>query len=169
MNSIRFNILLKAINEGNDSALKEVYGYYLPKIIMHVKTKFPTVSPDDVAQDFFFWLTSAKSLPYVRYPTSWVYAVCDNYAKKYLFKEVLVDQLEITGDVDYYENEIVSGVAHEMLYSLDDDISRKVMYLYYWKGYNLREISDLLHENKSTIKQKHARAIKKLRKKIKKL
>ena len=50
----------------------------------------------------------------------------------------------------------------EMLKCLDED-SQKIIKLFYFSGYSLLEVSDLLHIKYAAVRKKHSRAIKKLK------
>ena len=50
--------------------------------------------------------------------------------------------------------------------NLEDETTRKIFYLYYWEAYNFREIAEILKIKVSTVKQKHRRAIKKIKEKL---
>lgn len=70
---------------------------------------------------------------------------------------------KLFGAEDLVETEILNDQAKRVFDALGDDCTKKIFYLYYWEGYNLREIAQLLSLNISTIKQRHARGIKKIK------
>ena len=104
---------------------------------------------------------------YVQNPMAWVFACCDNIAKRMLIGESATLPLLVSENYsvseDLVETEILNDQAKRVFDALGDDCTKKIFYLYYWEGYNLREIAQLLSLNISTIKQRHARGIKKVK------
>ena len=129
--------------------------------------KFPDACADDVAQEFFLQLMKSHGFKYVQNPTAWVFACCDNIAKRMLIGESATLPLLVSENYsvseDLVETEILNDQAKRVFDALGDDCTKKIFYLYYWEGYNLREIAQLLSLNISTIKQRHARGIKKIK------
>lgn len=95
------------------------------------------------------------------------FACCDNIAKRMLIGESATLPLLVSENYsvseDLVETEILNDQAKRVFDALGDDCTKKIFYLYYWEGYNLREIAQLLSLNISTIKQRHARGIKKIK------
>lgn len=95
------------------------------------------------------------------------FACCDNIAKRMLIGESATLPLLVSENYsvseDLVETEILNDQAKRVFDALGDDCTKKIFYLYYWEGYNLREIAQLLSLNISTIKQRHARGIKKVK------
>lgn len=129
--------------------------------------KIPDACADDVAQEFFLQLMKSHGFKYVQNPTAWVFACCDNIAKRMLIGESATLPLLVSENYsvseDLVETEILNDQAKRVFDALGDDCTKKIFYLYYWEGYNLREIAQLLSLNISTIKQRHARGIKKIK------
>ena len=159
-----FNNCLTKIKYDRNSFLK-IYDYYFPRIVLHIRRKYPRASAEDIAHDFFVNLYNIKILRYVHNPTSWIYAACDNLVKKYFSKVDMIDinQCQIIDNRTILDQIEITENMKKIFDVLEDSTSKRIFYLYYWEGYNLREISEILELKKSTIKQKHARGIKKLK------
>lgn len=167
MTAFEFNRLLSKIKV-NDEAFLTIYNYYYPRIILHMRSKYPDISAEDVAQDFFICLLNVKSFKYIFNPKAWVYKSCVNIAKKYFIgmNRVEIEHCQLKVEDYAIENLVVTEEINNIFDILGDDLTQKIFYLYYWEGYNLREISELLNQNKSTVKQKHVRGLKRLKKKL---
>ena len=169
MTPSEFNRLLSRIKK-DEKALEKIYDFYYPRIILHIKTKYKDISGEDVAQEFFLNLINTRKFNYILKPSLWVYTSCDNIAKKYLIESVAADleyiQVE-DNSIAIIEETIIDENIKKIFKILKDDVSKKIFYMYYWQGYNLREIAELLDINASTIKQKHTRGIKKIKEKLK--
>lgn len=165
MSDKEFNNFLVKIKYDKEAFIT-IYNYYFPRIVMHIRRKYPKVSAEDIAQDFFLNLLHIENYKYINNPTSWIYTSCDNLVKKTISKIELVDieNLQIKDDKCILNQVIMTEQMRVVFDILGDDTSKSIFYLYYWEGYNLREITDFLKLKKSTIKQKHTRGIKKLRK-----
>lgn len=162
----KFNLILKQCERDN-KAFETLFDFYYPRIKLHVHKKFPDACADDVAQEFFLQLMKSHGFKYVQNPTAWVFACCDNIAKRMLIGESATLPLLVSENYsvseDLVETEILNDQAKRVFDALGDDCTKKIFYLYYWEGYNLREIAQLLSLNISTIKQRHARGIKKIK------
>lgn len=55
------------------------------------------------------------------------------------------------------------GDLYEELQKLDDE-SRSIIEKVYWEGYSQKEVADILGIKYSTVRQKHSRAVKRLKK-----
>lgn len=168
MTKEEFNGYLKKIKYDKKS-LDRVYSYFYPRIIMHIKRKYPMVQAEDIAQEFFLNLMNYDNQNFIYNPISWVYTSCDNLIRKNHNKEFEIIELEKCNIVHHefvLENLIINEKMEEIFKKIKDDDTKKILYLYYWEGYNLKEIAVLLNKNKSTIKQKHYRAIKLLKKEL---
>lgn len=174
MKKDEFNKLL-ALIKTNKSALERICDFYYPRIIMHISLKFNKNIAEDVAQEFFLNLLKAQRFNYVECPTSWIYKSCENLAKKKLINQEIFSEDLLFDNENYicglfeknydvwFADICNKDVVSKMFDLIEDDITKKVFYMYYFEGYNLREISEMLNIKQSTIKQKHARTIKKLK------
>ncbi len=161
----RFNKLLKRI-KNDKNALETIYDFYYPRIKLHIRRKYRNISDEDIAQEFFINLLQFDNFNHIKNPTSWIYTSCDNIAKKYFIKYELIDidSEQICDDsLPLIEEILLNDEIRKIFEILNDETSKTIFYLYYWEGYNLREIAELLKLNKSTVKQKHTRGLKKLK------
>lgn len=172
MDVIEFNILLnRALTD--KEAFSTLYKYYYPRIILHIKRLYPKADAEGTAQEFFVNLLKRKSMSFVKNPASWIYASCRNiiirnYSRSE--KEIAVapdsfeapfpDTLQQLNVEQLLEN---ADVVERIFASIGDETTKKIIYLYHWEGYNLREIAKLLNIKTSTVKQKYRRAIIKIR------
>lgn len=164
-----FNRLVKQINKGNAKAFTTIYDYYYPRIVMHIASRYPKLSPRDIAQEFFLNLLQIQNFKRINNPTAWVLTSCDNIAKKILRIDHVIDCAEedimdfLHPNIDaiekYAEMDYIKGLLKHI-----DSVSQEIFYLYYREGYNLREISELLEIKLATVKQKHVRGVEKLKK-----
>lgn len=77
----KFNLILKQCERDN-KAFETLFDFYYPRIKLHIHKKFPDACADDVAQEFFLQLMKSHGFKYVQNPTAWVFACCDNIAKR---------------------------------------------------------------------------------------
>lgn len=166
MNKSKFNEILNNYKTSR-RAFDELYAYYFHRIVFHVAWRFGKNIAEDVAQEFFIKLMRIELDEPIEHPATWVYTVADNIAKSYVKKFKQYDELK--GD-EFYE--IDDGSDGEMLkkaVSKLDDIDSKIVYMYYWEGYSLKEIAPILGYPYETVKKRHLRAMKKLNKILKEL
>lgn len=165
MRSIEFNFLLKTIHTSVRS-IETLYNFYFHKIVIHIGQKYGKPLAEDVAQDFFNWLLAAESLPKVTNPTAWVFLNCESIAKR----KIQNDSRLIYTDIETEKSERNAILFKEEmfgdLYSAIKELSedeQKIIVMYYWEGYKLKEIAGLLGVQYATVKQKHKRMLKKLK------
>ncbi len=167
MDPIEFNYLLSEIKT-NRKALEKIYDVFFPRILIHIKRKYPSVTAEDVAQEFFMGLLRYEKFRFIKNPTWWVFVSCDNIVKNMNRIEVCAELAELENDASSTDTNSLDKVfiddqVREVFDSLADELTKKIVYLYYWEGYSLREIADMLSLKRSTVKQKHTRAINKLK------
>ena len=164
MNHIAFNYLLKKLNTNNDS-LEELFNFYYSRIIIYISDKYEDGDKiaQDVSQEFFKYLVKTGYTQYIKYPTQWVYKCCDHIALKllkterkycrinnnYSTREVTIDD-DLYGDLDIYIRQL-------------DETTQQIIKMIYGFGYSAKEISNILGIKYGTIRQKHSRAIKKIK------
>lgn len=167
MDKARFNKLLSEY-KSSQRAFDELYTYYFHRIVYHVSWKFSREIAEDVAQEFFLKLMRIELDEPVENPTSWVYTVADNLARSFLKKYKSYD--ELTGDEfyefisDFDERETIKKCLAELT-----SAERKIVVMYYFEGYSLKEIAGIIGENYDAVKKRHARTLKKLQKIFKKV
>lgn len=164
MDVLVFNYYLKNLKKSSNS-LERLYEFYYCRIIYHLGRVYGYELAKDVAQEFFINLLSiSEKQGFVTNPTAWVYACCENIAKRkvqYESRYVLNDENQ-QQSVFKSEAELY-GDLYDVIKQLDDQ-SQKILKLFYWEGYNLKEIAQILGIKPATIRQKHSRAIKKMKK-----
>ncbi len=167
MDKKKFNYLLDNYKTSRE-AFSELYEYYFHRIVYHVSIKFDKSFAEDVAQEFFIKLMRIELDEPVEYPTTWVYTVCDNLAKTFMKKFKTYE--ELSGD-EYYEfssdlseREMIKNAMKDL-----DELDKKIVGMYYWEGYSLKEIAEILAHPYEMVKKRHLRLLKKLNKNLKKL
>lgn len=146
------------------ASFEGLYKYYFKRIVFHLSRTYGMQVAEDSAQIFFSNLkTIAVRQDYIENPTSWIYKCCENVAKRLISKENKYEEIgeNVACDSQFDERELY-GELYGGIKSLDE-VSQKIILMYYWEGYGLYEISDLLNINYNTVKQKHRRALKKMR------
>lgn len=172
MDVFEFNLLLnRALTDKN--AFSTLYMYYYPRIILHIKRTYPKVDAEEVVQEFFLNLMKRKSVRFVKNPASWIYASCKNIIIRNHSKsgnEIAVEPESCDGQFSetikrMNEERLLENadLVERIFASIGDETTKKIIYLYHWEGYNLREIAKLLNIKTSTVKQKYRRAIIKIR------
>ena len=172
MDKNKFNFYLKNLNK-KQRYLEEIYLFYFPKIVIHINRKFnKQISGEDIAQDFFIKLKNYSYKDFIESPISWIYKISENiaYDKLRKQKKALVFNEAINNDLEFCFEQLDFIYEFNCLkekLKIFDIITQRIIYLVYWEGYNLKEISLMLNTNYSTIKQKHNRCLKKLKKILK--
>lgn len=163
MEAREFNNLLRTINDDR-SSLERLYRFFFPRIVRHVSLKFGTELASDVAQEFFIHLTRVGAKQgYIEYPTSWIYTCVDNMAKRKLTYENRYVQLPENDEVKSSTTNLeLKQEIEELLQSLDN-LSRQIIMLFYWDGYNQNEIALMLKLTPAAVRKRHSRALKTLK------
>lgn len=170
MNAQKFNSLLLRINT-DASAMEELHNHYFPKIVFKY-ISYSTPIAEDIAQEFFLKLLKMVKgqIAYIEYPTTWVYAVCNNIAntkQKNNIKKVNIDdeyvQRSHTELQTGKDSRIDEFDINHML-SILDGRQRKYIIMKFWDGYSNKEIAASENINISNVRQILCRAIKKLKK-----
>ena len=166
MTSREFNRHLNRITT-DEKSLEYIYDYYYGRIVLHIKSSFSQGESfaSDVAQEFFLYLINGKPKPYVTYPTSWVYKCCDNIALKILKSQNVFVELNENIVADTCPTPIDTSLYGEFEAIIGDldDTTQKIIKLLYIDDYSYKEIAKILGIRYGTVRQKHSRAIKKLK------
>lgn len=165
MNEKQFNRLIGRVNEKD--AYVTLYRFYFPKIVNHIKFEFGSKElGKDVAQEYFYRLINKKTDRHIEFPTSWVYASCENIAKDFLADEMKFKAAYkpegVSGQDEQYLN-LLFGEYRNAIESLDEE-TRKIIIMRFYEGYGLKEISEILKINYGAVRQKCSRGLKKLKK-----
>lgn len=165
MDARKFNKLISRIE--TQKAFSVLYEYYFPKIVSHIYFQFKKRElGEDVAQEFFLKLLHKKPSDYIEHPNAWVYVSCDNIAKDFLSDEKRYNMAYSTAEVDKQDElfkKVLYGEYRQQIEQLDED-TRRIILMYFYEGYSLKEIAATLEINYSTVRQKCSRGLKKLKK-----
>lgn len=165
MDTNEFNRLLKVLHT-DGRAIEKIYGYYYPRIIAHIKTKFVTVCAEDIAQEYFVRLMSREdNLGYVKYPTSWIMATCDNIARRKIETESYIGLRDCEYSCDFVEtiSDVINNVVIADAMKRLDEMSQKIVYYFNWEGYSHIEIAAMFGMTYPVIRQKYHRAMLKIK------
>lgn len=179
MGTEEFNRLLGRIKY-DKNALGEIYDFYYSRTVLSLSMRYSKNLVEDAVQQFFLNLLKAERFNFIRYPASWIYRSCDNLIRQRLGdKELAFSQLEDLDDndkivanvcdptVDIVERVFEHEGVRKLFDNIDDFTTKKIFFMYYMQGYNLREVAENLHMKNSTVKQRHVRCIRKLSKRLK--
>ncbi|HIU81541.1 MAG TPA: sigma-70 family RNA polymerase sigma factor [Candidatus Ornithoclostridium faecavium] len=164
MKANTFNRLLQNIHK-DSRAIEKIYLFYNSKIILHLSYKYGRETAEECAQEFFIKLIEiADKQDYIYYPTTWVYKCCENIAKSKIQKAIVPVEInqEIENRLLFIDREYF-GDLYQELEKLDNQ-SRNILIMIYWEGYNQKEIAEILKLNSATVRKKHSRALKQLKK-----
>lgn len=164
MNESEFNRLLSSVRT-SVRALEKLHGYYYGRIVYHIAQRYGKPFAEDVAQDFFLWLLKSENLPRVKNPTTWVYLQCDSIAKR----KVTYESRYAYGEVEIVSEEELPEVLFGDVYQAMKDLDateRRIVELYYWEGYSLKEIAPKVGLEYAAVRQKHKRLLAKLKKSL---
>lgn len=166
MTSREFNRHLNRITT-DEKSLEHIYDYYYGRIVVHIKSNFSQGDSfaTDVAQEFFLYLINGKPKPHVDYPTAWVYKCCDNIALKILKSQDVFVELNENIVADTCPTPIDTNLYGEFEAIIRDldETTQKIIRLIYIDDYSYKEIAKILGIKYGTVRQKHSRAIKKLK------
>lgn len=167
MNEREFNRLLKRVCYDKEAFVR-LYRFYYPRIILYIAKECPEADAEAVGQEFFIRLIKIVNPAHVRYPTSWVFAACRNLAKDMTegpAEIVLSEELSAAEELYYPDTEEDVEMSERVEGLLDelDGITRKIIVMYYWKGYTFREIARKMDMKEVAVRKRHSRAIKKIR------
>ena len=167
MNESEFNKCLSSVKT-SERALEKLHEYFFGRIVFHVAKTYGKTFAEDVAQDFFLWLLKAENLPHVVYPTTWVYLQCDSIAKRKVEKEARYAHGEFEFEQEETHKEELFGDLYEAMKDLDET-EKKIVELFYWEGYSLKEIAPMIGIEYAAARQRHKRLLAKLKKSLKNL
>ena len=120
---------------------------------------------EDIFQEVFLRL--ARKMPNFEneeHEKAWIIRVTINCSKNLLNSAFLKNTTEMKDDIVFETKE-----RHDIYYAVQElSIKyRTIIYLFYYEGYKINEISKILKINENTIKARLARARGKLKEKIK--
>lgn len=158
MQASEFNYLLNRLSFDR-RAFDKLYAYFFARIVMHVQMRFSKADfAEDIAQEFFIKILTLKNVSYVKYPTAWVYRVCDNLAYDHLAKQpqqVDIDSLVLCADsVDHNETDNLKRILSKL-----SEIEREIIVMRVIEGYSFVEIGTELKLNVNTVKSHYRRGL----------
>ncbi|MFZ5986492.1 MAG: RNA polymerase sigma factor [Bacillota bacterium] len=137
-----------------DKELAEVYQRNVDTVyrLCYIYLKNHADAEDAVQSIFLKLLKTDKTFNNFEHEKAWLIVTTKNYCKDILkswwrFCRVSIDLLP---EVAYWDNHEKAGEVLEQLLSLPPKY-KEVLYLYYYEGYSVKEISKLLERNESTI------------------
>lgn len=162
MNVQKFNKLLSKV-KSDPTALTTLHNYYFEKIVFDL-ISYGKYFAEDVAQEFFMKLLKRPDdkKEHVEFPNAWVYKSCHNIAiTKIKVENKFVEVKDNEIEYEQKEYEDVYGIG-DLLKTLDIR-AREIISLKYWKGYTNKEISYIINETESNVRQILRRSLIKLR------
>ena len=163
MNKREFRKLVLRIDK-DERALEKLYNYYFGKIVYSLSLKYGESLAEDVVQEFFLKLINNPQLGTdIEHPNDWMFACCENLAKNKISKEskyTLIsyepqDKVVFPINVEYID-------LYNKLNELTEE-ERELIYKLYWKDYSQEEVAREMGIRSGTIRQRHARILKKLK------
>lgn len=171
------------MNKTEEEQVLDLWLKYEPEIKRFCSirlNRFPDEVDDVVSEIFTAFWTTCKADKIIHYPRQWLYAVANNQINR-AFKRIYKDRENVVSlsDNEYLlpysnntTNEIELEEYREFLETetekvLTDD-EKKIVDLYN-KGMKLKEIAVIMESTYSAVKQKHYRAVNKLKNIVKKL
>lgn len=172
MEEKQFNKILQNIKTDTDAFL-QLYDYYYPKIVLHLKLRYPQAEIHDIAQEFFMKLLDINPNIHIKKPTSWVYAVCDNIAKRQYKKSAQNEQLadvsfisEMFCDAETEDRIISRQNIADMFNMLKSEESKRIVILHLVYGYSIKETAEIMHMSFHAVKKRCERSVKIMKKYI---
>lgn len=164
MDAQKFNELLKKIKK-DTRAVEEIYNEYYKRLMAHVDRRFGNlVDSRDIAHDIFLKLMTLKDQDFIEYPTSWLYRLADHYVIDKLrlkhtevsFYDFLIKEFDL--DRTITAEDIKRAMGHL------DKASQEILYLSFWEGYKLYEVSKELNISYANVRAKASKAYQILKK-----
>ncbi len=166
MERAEFNRLLRRVGK-DGAAIEKLYRTYYSAIINKLSFTYGREIAEESAQEFFLKLFEiSKTQEYVNSPASWVYTCCENIAKHKIRGESRLDRLDERTEGAALSASELYGDLYGELQKLDEE-SRFIIIKVYWEGYSQKEIAEMLGIKYTTVRQKHLRAVTKLKKYLK--
>ena len=161
--------LLRAIAQGDPNAMEEFFIAYKSGVYRYVMSVLQDAyAAEDVTQEVFVLVFRfASQFTGASSARTWLFAVARNAVAGYWRKKPLEEpyatiELEAAPSSFPLENEFYDTV------SVLDRASRDVVAMHIAGGLKHREIAAILGESESAVRQRYARAIKQLRRRIRK-
>ncbi|MCL2798046.1 MAG: sigma-70 family RNA polymerase sigma factor [Firmicutes bacterium] len=169
MKKEKFNRLLAKCRspETFRAAYTELYDFFFHRIVLHISYKYknPYIG-EDIAQSFFVKLMQLNITYKIDNPLSWVLTSCDNLAKDYFECDSRNRIMPPQNATDSHSidplQKAIFGEYEEKLNRLDP-VTREIITMKIFSGYDLKEIADELQITHSSARQKYSRGLKMLK------
>lgn len=150
----------------NDAEAKRLVDTYSDMILKICFTYMKnTEDAEDICQNVFLkLLTGNKKFEDDEHEKAWIIRVAVNECKDLLksaYKQRNVN-VDITNDI-YTKDETLEEELSDIVNSLPESY-REVIYLYYYEGYSIREIADILGQSEASVTKRLSRGRKKIEK-----
>ncbi len=164
--------LIKALRKGNEAAVQQLIQQYYPPVYRYVCTKVTNqADAQDILQETF--LRFMKQIPTYRIQeklAGYLYRIAsscciDHLRKEQRHRHLPIEEEILPNEISFQEIMMQSFEyehLHRLLLLLPNE-EQDIIYFYYLKQMNFREISELLDIPQSTLKSRHARALIHLR------
>ena len=149
-----------------DKELEELYKRHIDTVyrLCYMYLKNTSDAEDAVSTVFLKLLKNPKNFQDREHEKAWLICTARNTCKdilKHWWNTWRVD-LEDLPEVPTWDNQDQAGTVLSALLSLPEKY-RTVMYLYYFEGYSVREISNMLERKESTLQTQLAKGRKLLK------
>ena len=153
--------LMKALQDGDPTAIGELYDRHSSKIWTYLKKRLPKEHVDDIFQDCFIKIVERKSSwngqPFVL----WLYVITRNIVIDY-YRELKLEQKimeKINIDSDPYGGE----KFEELISTLPPEVSRLVAE-FFQEGWSYKELAEKYDSSEVTLRKRLSRALGLLKK-----
>lgn len=145
--------MAKALHRTN-SEISEIYNRHYKTIygVCYIYMKSPEDTEDAVSETFIKMLKSAPAFENTEHEKAWLIRTASNVCKdilKHWWRKVenLADYSETLKTDDNLEHDDLMGAICRL-----PDKYKTAIHLYYYEGYNSREISQIIHKPHSTVR-----------------
>lgn len=153
-----FNKLL-ASYRSDASSVEKLYNYYFPRIVSRLQEFYDVAVAEDSVNEFFIRLFGSVPGVYITRPSIWIYSETEKIAAEKGEKHIPERPSELGRILSTYSIDTL----YKSLEQIDDD-SYKILELSYLDGYKQQKIAELMDISYDAVRQKHSRAVRKLKK-----
>lgn len=164
MDIFKFNNLIKKIHK-DENAFCTIYDFYYKRLVGVLSKKYNREIVEDCVQEFFYSLVKNHiDHGYIKNPTSWMFVCCINLIKTKLRQDTRYEH--VIAMLPTTEEFLKEESNSELFFAIQqlDKRSQDIIVYYYFYGYSLREIADILNVNYALVRKAHTRILKKLKK-----
>ena len=164
MNPNKFNRLLRKIKYSKKSA-DLIYKEYYPKVVFHLSRKFGAlIDCKEFAHITFLSLFDLETLPdYVEAPLAWINLIAERKAIDRLKSQRVEVEIPYNFSVSFDIERLVEKEDLRKCMKELDETTQRILFMHYWEGYSLKEVSEILEVNYDTVRQKESRSYKKIK------